>query len=259
MKTGIYENIPADEYHAMPGLSCSGLKNFAVSPSYYQTMKEARFKRDPEQILIHEILQDPKLFEASVMVVGDKRTKKGKEASEIAIAENREPISQEQYDRFNLIRHSVVTHPEAKTLLQSGKAEASLFWEHPEYGFECRGRADFMTDGFIVDYKCVGATLSNEVDLSWLIYRMAWHLQAHFYTGGYRAITGNEADFVHVLIDHRAGWRVRHPIELRTVAMSSMDKARQDYDSHLYRYKECLENNDWSGIEETFLPPQVTQ
>lgn len=259
MKPGLYRNIPAEEYHKLPGLSSTGLKNMSVSPGYYWTMREAYREREQEEVLIHLILESPKAFEKQVVVVGDRRLKVNREKAEAATHSGQTPVSQELYDRIHLIRHSVETHPETSGFLRDGEPEVSMFWEHPRYGFECRGRVDRLLGTTLLDYKCVGATLSNPVDLEWLVYRQRWHWQADHYCDGFQTITGKQADFAHIYIDHRTGWRVKHPIEIRTIPASSMEKARNDYDASLFRYKECLENNDWSGIDDIFLPAQVMQ
>jgi hypothetical protein len=251
--------IPAEEYHKLPGLSSTGLKNFAISPSYYRTMREAYREREQEEVLIHTILESDELFESQVKIVGDKRTKVGKEAAAEAKEKDLVPISQEQYDRFNLIRLSVLEHPEAGPLVKTGQHEVSLFWDHPQYGFPCRGRVDLMNGSFLIDYKNVGALLQSPDDLEWFVYRSKIHWQSLHYLDGFEAITGNQGDFVLLFIDHRAGWRVRHPIEMRTVPFSSIDKARQDTDQHYFRYNECFTTDDFSGISDLYLPAKVTQ
>lgn len=258
---GFYANIPSREYHSSPGLSYSGLKNYAVSPAYYKAMRECERDRDKVETLIHLILEGKELFEESVKIVGDRRTKAGKEAMAEAEDEGLIPVSTLEYDQCQLVRHSVETDLDAGPLLRMGLPEVSMYWEHSDVeGLLCRGRGDRVIQDVdvIVDWKCVGAVLSDLGDsptgLPALIYRNKWHWQASFYSDGYQSLTSRRPEFANVFIDHRNIWRNRVPILVKAMDEASMDFAKEHYMHHAKAYYTSLSAGNWSGISTIGIP-----
>lgn len=92
-------------------------------------------------------------------------------------------ISQDELATLHEMREMLLQHEKARLLLKGGKAELSIFWNHPEYGYLCKCRPDYLREDLkvIVDYKtCIDASPEG---FGRAVYNFRYHNQAEWYAG----------------------------------------------------------------------------
>lgn len=150
------------EYHAMPGISKSGLDLINRSPAHYRWAQDN--PQDPSDdmrigTLTHLAVLEPDRFDSEciVMPVLDRRTKAGKEAWEQFQADypDHELLTNDEHTRIIGIRDAVRAHPMARKLMDRIDAvELSMFWKDPQTGVDCRCRPDaVLQNGTLIDLK----------------------------------------------------------------------------------------------------------
>ena len=110
-------------------------------------------------------------------------------------------------------------------------------------GIECRCRPDAVTErGVIVDLKTTRDASPEEFARSIAQYR--YHVQAAFYSDGYRAAFGEAPrGFVFIAVETEAPYLVA--VYVASEAMTQ--RGRIDYQADLDTFRWCRDHNDWPG------------
>ena len=174
---GIYFDMPEDEYHSLPMLSASGMKNLLISPTdfYYRSWLNAERNDDQE--------------DTQAMIIGrayHKRILEGKAAFDQLYCPAFEPPAQ-----------CLVTIDDMKqALLQAGQTGKST-WKKPDWVIACR---TFLPNALILeiekqkyDEETAGKTQLS-VELMERIELAAAMIEKHpqlnkCFTGGYPEVT----------------------------------------------------------------------
>lgn len=255
---GIYEDLPNEVYHSSPGLSFSGLKEFAKTPAHYQAYLRRDHEETPAQRIgtgVHMRVLEPKRFLTDVVTVTNRVTKENKERIAQAEAEGKWVLNSKEYDQINRIGDSVERDPIVKSLLVGGKPEQSVFWKDPATGILLKARPDYLRpDGVVVDLKTYGLDMDSR-SLEKHSYKMSYHLQSRHYLNGVNHVLGLQSNlFAHVYI------ATEDPYLVRVVVLNdaALEKAQTDIEPLLEAYKQCLKSNNWpgypTGIDEITIP-----
>lgn len=118
-------------------------------------------------------------------------------------------------------------------LFQGGVAEASMYWVDEKTGILCKGRPDYISDGFLADYKTTtdGSLYGFQKSMA----DFGYYRQAPFYLDGARAASGgliNHERFVFVVQEKKEPYEVF----VYAIGPESMRLGRQDYGFLLERY-----------------------
>src|SRR5690606_27841947 len=122
---GVYRGIPADVYHAHPGVSASRLQKLTRSPMHLKHAIDHPGEADTPALAFgracHAAILEPEVFAAAYAVAPeiDRRTKEGK-AAYAAFAEasaGREVISAADFAACHAMAEAVRRHPVAGRLL----------------------------------------------------------------------------------------------------------------------------------------------
>lgn len=179
------DNMPIEEYHALPRLSASGIKQLLVSSQdFYQTswMNKSRKERDTESLNVGQayhcyVLEGVDVFKSRYAVKPDcdRRTKEGKQiyADFLAQYPNAKEIEQELFDEIL----------KAKAAVSGGKPEITFLWEDEETNVPMKARIDYLMPTKIHELK----TFSNsgmDIDrlLAMHIVKYRYHVQYAVYT-----------------------------------------------------------------------------
>ena len=237
-----------EKYHAMPGLSKSGIDHLQRSPAHYQAWKQTPQVETLAMklgSLIHCAVLEPECFHERYYVGSnhDKRTTVGKAnaAAEAKDAGERILISMDEDDMANNIMLAVVNHPIASQLLDGGHAEVSVFAELD--GVECRCRPDYLIDSLIIDVKSTddaGPGFINSVS------KYNYHIQSSFYLDVCKAAGLDVDHFLFLAVEKKAPWCVA----LYELDEDSIVLGRWEYKQCLEVYKQCLETGVWPGYSE---------
>ena len=250
---GVHYGMPADEYHAAPGVSNSMLSDLASSPAHCWALHHAP-SRPPRKAtpsmqagtLAHALMLEPAEVPRRYIVRPDDldgRTKAGKEW--LAQAGDLVVLTPEQYATAEAQRDAVLAVPELAALLATGHAEVACFWIDPATGLQCRMRADFvhpLPDGRVILLDLKTTKDASPDDFGRSVWRYGYHRQAAHYSAGYAAASGADvaafvfgavtADYPHLAV----------PYMLADEDMAAGESSRRTL---LEQYAQCQRTNTW--------------
>lgn len=247
---GLHE-IPEPTYHALPGLSSTGIHDLLDSPARYWHKKHHRkpSARFDLGSAAHELILDsgPGLVIVDAL---DYRSKAAQAQRDIARENGLTPLLPSEYAQVQGMLEAVHNHPDASILLEmdspkpAGAPEVSCLWNDPETGASLRGRFDYLHPGpLIVDLKtCRSADP----------YRFARHAveygydtQAAHYLNGLEATRGDvQARFIHVLVE------IEPPYLVSVVELDAdfLRIGRESVRTAIDLYTQCITKGEWPGI-----------
>lgn len=249
---GVYADVPAEQYHAGPQISASGLKRLLppYTPAHYrygefQTSAALDFGKVAHRL----VLGDGDSFTVSPFesfrTAEAKAWKAEQEAAGLVV------ISADDHARAQAMAKAVTEHPWAGRLFTDGKPEQSLYWTDPETGVACRARYDWLRtirEGrrlIIPDYK--SARSANPLVFAKASADFGYYISAAFYVRAAKVL-GLDPDPAFVLVAQE-----KTPPYLVTVAEFSADD--MELGEALVRkglriYADCLERDVWPGYAE---------
>jgi exodeoxyribonuclease VIII len=238
------------EYHAMPGISKSGLDLINRSPAHYRWAKDNPSDPTPAMrlgTLTHLAVLEPDRFDSEciVMPVLDRRTKDGKLRWEQFQADypDHELLTSDEHTRIMSIRDAVRAHPMARKLMDRiAEVEVSTFWKDPISGIECRCRPDAELDnGMLIDLK---TTRDAGPGFERSVRQYRYHVQAAFYGDG---LGGMEVrPMVFIAVETEAPYLVSCNI----IGPDSLVAGREAYRRNLDTYAKCVESGIWPGYSD---------
>lgn len=265
---GYYKDLPNELYHSGSGISKSQLDLVRRSPALLQWSRKApRDERKSGSLnmgdAVHAILLEPHRFAEEFAVAPEnapRNTKAGKEKwAEFEAGLNGETvITADEHKTIQLIRESVMAHPQARWLIEAeGDAESSIYWKDPETGLLCRCRPDKLIPAYasIIDVKTTHDI--NKFHFSVRDYR--YDVQDAFYSEGFNQhfnVAPEKFVFLVVSTSIEAG---RYPVRLIELTPESKYEGFQDMRIDLDTVARCTELNDWPGIEIMSVPQRFNK
>jgi PDDEXK-like domain of unknown function (DUF3799) len=143
----VIERLPFEQYVDMPEVHATGLRDLAVSPLLYHWRQTSK-RPDTDRLRIgracHTAVLEPDRFllEYTVWRGGVRRSKKWdafKEANS-----DKTILTMPQYDQALRVRDAVRSHAVAKRLIEQGRTELTLKWQHVRTGLACKARLDHL-------------------------------------------------------------------------------------------------------------------
>jgi len=201
-QTGVFYDIPFDEYLKIPAISKTTLFNANKSLLYFKYKLEEKAKEDPNEVAahfalgraIHTAVLEPEFFDSQFVVapVINKRTNVGKKEwadfQADAILDNKQVLTAEQHDQCMGMSESIANHELSQKILDGGRSEVTIV--NYDKIFKCyrKCRIDWLVDGnVLIDLKSIAR--SSDADFVLLqIYQLGYYLQA----GMYLDMTGEE-------------------------------------------------------------------
>lgn len=250
---GVHHGLPLADYLAAPGISNSGLSDFARSPRHYHALHINPDRPEEDDTasqlvgrLAHCAILEPSEFEKRYAIgpVDDKRLAVWK-AWEAKLPDDiEEAIKPSQATAAKCQALSVRAIPDVAALLAKGAPEVSAFWIDPTAGELCRCRPDWVHpagDGVIlVDVKTCGDASPREFARQ--VARMGYHRQAAFYSDGYEIASGRKVlGFVFVAVE--TAWPFAASAAMLDDA--SLEQGRVEIAELLPRFAACRAKNEW--------------
>lgn len=256
---GVYEDVPADEYHSWNAVSNSRLSLLHQSPMHYlhggkEQTQEMRFGT-----LVHSGLLEPASIPARYKVMPSfhldsaNRTKdfQSSTSRSTAYVKDRvaeffddypdfEIVDQEKYDEMTEIVAAISEHDLAKKFFRKGQTELSIVWDDVS-GFRCKCRIDWLTTQIVADFKTTGDVASFERTIA----KFGYHRQMVFYMRGLEAVG----------LGCRVPWLIaadkKSPIGIRCAPMDedALVVGRREINQLLARLAECHASGEWPGYE----------
>lgn len=260
---GFYPDMPHDEYLKVEALSNSGLKKLMKTPAHFKAPQKPPTSQQQAVwdwgTAFHVEVLEPDKYNNRVIVTSKKTITAGekKEAAEEGKVIIKEPAHIDIQGAVQAARD----HPDSGPLLKAGGVtEMSFFWEDPEYGFLCKGRADKITDSRItMDLKSTGDAEDESRGFGsfWKNFiSLRYRFQAYWYLNGLTIASGVPHDrFVFIAVEKEPPYGLNvfeADKEVLLWAMEEIDPLKR-------LYSECLASNLWpcypTGIKTIGLPP----
>jgi exodeoxyribonuclease VIII len=270
---GIAHGIDIDVYHAMPGISKSGLDLINRSPAHYfagylDPMRPPRKERagQLEGQLAHCALLEPEAFLSRYITVPPNAPRRPTEAQWNAKNPSSESvaamawwsefgqrhsgkviITAAQYETAMRQAQNMRRLPDVAEALGHGRSEVSAMWIDQETGEACRCRPDWVADFGgsrvgLLDVKTYADASANEFRRQ--VARKRYHVQDAFYSDGYEiAAKVDVLAFVFVAVETE--W----PFLAQAMMLDdrSREQGREDYRRNLDRYAACRRRGVWPG------------
>ena len=260
---GIYHDLSNEDYHSGPGISKSQLDDIAVSPATYIWRKNAPVDKEKLQALdmgtaLHCLLLEPDEFKNRFIVAPEfnRRTTAGKEAEAEFLANcadlGKTIMSAEEGRKLNLMRDSVMAHPDARWLLeQPGSSELSIYWTDDETGEQCRCRPDRLLSNypFIVDVKKVDDMARFERHVE----EFRYHVQNAMYSDGHAKQFAEAPEFIFLAVSSSVECG-RYPVRVRPLEPDWIAAGKELYRRDLNTFHQCRINNDWHDLKPLIRP-----
>jgi hypothetical protein len=260
MEPGIYYDIPFDEYLDIEAVNASLLKTIAM-----KSLEHAKYDKDhPRESdalafgkLFHTLVLQPEKFRSEFAIAPkvDRRTKDGKArwAEFLETADRKTPVDGKDYAEAFAMRKKIYEHPAAIQFVQNGRAEVVCIWEDKQTGLLCKARGDYEHRNFytIVDLK--STRIASPGGFSREMHKFGYHIQSAFYTDGWKAVTGENHDFVMVASEKTAPYSVGCYL----VNEHTIEAGQNAYRRALDCYAEALKTGKFTGYSEDILPIDI--
>lgn len=253
-------DLPDEAYHALPELSSSQAKALLESPARFNYWRGKRRPEKREFDLGHAV--HAKVLGAGmgieVLDFDNYRTKAAQEERDAAYAAGLVPMLRREMQPVLDAAESVLAHPVAAALLsQPGNPEVSVLTTDPNTGVGVRARFDYLP--YPRTPRAIAVDLKTSRDASPAAFAKSvaeygYDLQQEFYRDTYRWATGEEVEFVFVVVEVTPPYLVatyRLPISFVEMGQRKALEARA-------LYAECMASGVWPGystqIEEVEPP-----
>jgi len=241
---GIHYDIPELEYHALPGLSSTGIKQLLDSPArfkYDQAHRKVKREFDLGHV-VHAMVLGTGL-ETVVVDAEEWRTQKIKDEVEAIRAEGRVPLRPSQMATARAMYDAVLAHPDARLFVSGGVPEASLIWDDPETGIRCRGRLDYLHGApVVVDLKTARSADPRKFGKTAAEY--GYDTQAAHYRNGLELTRGDRNPrFIH----DSAETEPPHLVSTVELDDNFITIGAARVRAAIATYQRCVETDTWPG------------
>jgi hypothetical protein len=180
LEPGIYFNLPAEQYHADPALSHSGMVDLLIHPLHYWHKSPLNPNRDMYKTSdamkfgdrCHKLLLDERAFFDEFAVQGGKDLASKKKLF----------IRRSEWQRIKESVDMIKSVPDAYAYFSAGYPEVSIIWDDPETGIRLRIRVDWLRHFGGIDYKRVRGIENNPI--GWAIAEWGYDMQEALYREG---------------------------------------------------------------------------
>ena len=260
---GIFTGLPAESYHAAPGVSHSMLKNIeppARLPVYLTEKREVTSAMILGT-LTHSLILEPGVPLPMLAIKPDGMkfsTTEGKLWKAKADAEKRIIIKEDEHAALHGMVKAVAEHDDCRDVFAEGDAEVSLFKLSTLDGRTClcKARMDFIPTGnALADIKtCMDA---SEEGFGKTLYDSGYFTQAAYYLDIYNAAKPadepEKAVFVFIAVEKFPPYLVK----CYTVHPLAIADGREVNAKRLTSYMECAERKFWPGFKGGFTPIDI--
>jgi hypothetical protein len=270
MSDRFQDGLSAEDYHATPALSKSGvgvLVDECPAKFWWQSPLNSAYEREQKKdfdigTAAHLLFLEPDLFATKIAIV-EGFTKEGKPSAgyasqdakdqrEAAYKAGKTPLLKPELGQLASMRTALMSHPLAKAAFQDGIAERSHFWTDAETGVECKARPDWQSlkHGYVVDYKTSKSAHPRE--FSKRIWDHYYFVQEPWYLDGIKATTGEKPRFLFVVQETDAPYLV----SVFQLEHTAVNWGRQYANKARQIYAQCRERDQWPGYRDPAHPNQ---
>lgn len=284
LSQGVYDNLPADEYHRVLGLTKSGLSMLRKSPAHFwnwlSSPPEPPSKAMNLGTATHTLVFEPHKWQDEITVIPADAPKKAtlaqrnaKKPSEEAVASmawwdkfdaethGRALITAEEEVQARAMAQAVLNHSEVAPLLKhpSAKAERSLMCVEKVNGIDisCKGRCDLITmdNTVIVDLKTCEDASPEAFGKSFMSFGY-WLQAVHYLKIAQKAGLPTQR-FIFIAVEKNPPYSVA----LYELDEQSLEKSIKIRERLLAVLADCIARNEFpaysKGVTPLTLPPWI--
>lgn len=279
IQIGVHQDLPAWQYHALPGTSATQLRTlWQLTPAHLKVSLDEPREVTPAMMLgtlSHSVILEPDKPLPCVAIRPDCYNEDGrlhwgvespengwkawsgnskacKQWTKDTKASGLLPLKRDEYNAVFGMAKAVATHKLAGPMLTAGKPEVSLVTFSETHQINVRARVDFVGNG--VDYL---TDLKTTTDASPRAFEKkaaesGFHIQAALYLMLWNALAGAD--------DHRTGFRFivveqtpPHAVNVFTASEAFLAKGRDEAARMLALYAKCHHANDWPAYAPELL------
>jgi hypothetical protein len=250
---GMYDGIPEVIYHALPGLSSTGIKRMLHAPALYRWHADHPSPPKKTFDLGHAVharvlgvgLPVAVIPEDLLAANGATSTKAAKAFVAEARAAGKTVLKPDEYAEVTAMADAVLGHPDAGPLLTDARPEVSILWDDPLTGVRCRGRLDYWHESANVAVDLKSARSADPQRFARHATEYGYPEQGAHYQTGTALLTGRGTAprFIHVLVE-------KEPPYLVSVVELDADFLAIAYDRVRYAidlYADCCATGRWPG------------
>ena len=263
-KSGFTSRLPAETYHALPGVSITRLKELQRSAKHYRYRLENPKESAAMQLgtAAHCAVLEPERF-AREFVTWSRHSDNGNlcprkgQYWDAFCAENadRTIITEDESKLAHAMARAVRSDPIAMRYLESGEPEVSMQWQLTVEGMagalrtvNCRGRADWITqiDG---EHYVIGLKTARDCRpfvFGSASYKLGYHMQWAYYFDAHVALTGIEPAMKEIVVESDAP----HDVVVYDIPQDVIEQGRADYQALLIQLMRCEADNEWLGVSQ---------
>lgn len=283
-RAGLYPDMSNEDYHAGPGISCTGLHLMRKNPARYWAFSPMNPNRPPAEekdgqfagTLCHCATLEPDQFGARYIVVPENapayptaRSWASKNPSidsqramgwwsDFKLANpGRRFITLAEYETAMRQAESIRKLPDLAQVFARGTAEQAAYWIDPETGVLCRCKPDWefpcsALASILCDVKTYGDASDDAFAAQ--VARKYYDWQDVFYSSGFahaarRVVEG----FIFIAVEDKFPWQANLLMLDERSRTHAAGQVRQTLDL----YAKCLREDKWpgyTGIKEISLP-----
>lgn len=255
----IEHDMPMREYQDQPELSASQIKAINTNPHRWNHDRITGKGRRPTPAMILGSAVHSFIFEDGADVVlldvDDYKTKVAREDRDAALAADKYPLKNSEWDHAKAMADSALRNPQVRELMKTGSPEVSFFTEDPSTGQPLRGRVDWMDFESlrIVDVKTTDS--ADPAVFAKQAGRMGWHVSAAHYGDSWGQHEGTGPwEVLFVLIERDAP----HTVSVCRLGPGSLDLGRSAIQRGIRTYRQAAMTNKWEnpwpGVTTVDLP-----
>jgi hypothetical protein len=260
MKHGI-QQLTARDYHALPQLSASRLRDLAKSPAHLRhSLNNPLEQTDAMKIgeAVHCAVLEPDTFDMRFALAPqvDRRTTVGKAAwaQFLAFNEGKTALKPAEWEVCQSVAKAVAAHEKASILVDAAESvEMSILWQHAT-GVECKSRIDAYCPGINTIFDLKTTTDASPHSFSKSIFDWGYHRQGAFYIDACRAVGVEVSHYAIIAVEKEAPYA----LAVYRLLDESIELGRRENESLIKLYKDCVDADFWPGypteIQDIGLP-----
>lgn len=259
MTPGIHD-ISIEQYHSGPGISRSGIMEFKKSPLHYWHKYV-----NPEKIVaestdamafgnaLHTYILEPQTFQERYhvwqKVNGRKPASNTKGWEEIVTAASgKSLICDDDLKPITDMHRAINNHSTARSMLEGGLNEKSLYWVDKDTGILCKVRPDVWHPNLVIDLKTSGDASFRAFQRD--SYAYGYYIQCAMIAEAIYALQGiNMMNFVFVVVEKTQPYAT----VVYRLDENAINKGREEFKKILFDIKECMMTDTWAAYPDATI------
>lgn len=246
MKTGIFEKMSSEDYHALDAIGSSTLVEMAISPAhFYEKWKRPKEDPTPQMIrgnLIHSLLleQDVEKYVPRPLTAKGTLVASNTEEYKNFLAANpgKTPVHPDDHGSMYDMLTAFSKNSRAMAMLKHARIECSVVIQCPITGLYLKARPDVWGTGYLNDLKSVSTMSRFERQL----FELKYEVRMAHYAYVLKIATGEEIeDFFFT------PYEANRPFGSRVMQLDYTDvqDAKAEHMALLNQVSSCMKDNSW--------------